>query len=225
MRSAASTYLIIFVLIFVGLAVVAYFRPVYKKWLPEGFATIAIESNTIPKCLYRSPEAQQVLQVMYPLVQNLPPASPQTMAYNEFKTIMEKIQCIDADITGLGGGPFSTYQLPFETQQDIEPAASFVGRCLRNGVNERDIEVQYAKYIDRGIVLINTIVKNPAINARIQDQFVNVAQKSAKAISFICLSGNAGLQNPAGPRDPGYYTPPSLQEFGKYTIRGAFQYF
>ena len=201
------------------------FNTPYVMSTTEGFTTIAIETATIPKCLFRSPEAQQLLTVMYQMVKDLPPASAKAMAYNEFRTINEKIQCIDADITGLGSGPYSSYQLPFETQQDIVAPAIFVGRCLRNGMTMRDIEVQYAKYIDRGLVLIQTIVDNEAIRKQINEQFINVARKSAYSISFICLSGNATLDKPAGPRDPGYYSPPSLKELSPYSIRGMFQYF
>jgi len=217
-----SAYVAVIVVVFLALALIAYLRPTV---LSEGFTTIAIESNTIPKCVFRSPEAQQLLTAMYALVKNAPPASPKAMAYQEFKTIIEKVLCIDADITGLGSGPYSTYQLPFETQQDIVPAADFVGRCLRNGVNKRDIEVQYAKYMDRGTVLLQTIATNPALAKQAVQQFNSIARKSAKAISFVCLSGNATLDGPAGPRDPGYYSPPGLKELGPYKIFGGFQYF
>ena len=216
------TYVAVVVMIFLALALVAYLRP---SAFSEGFTTIAIESQTIPKCVFRSPEAQQLLSALYTLVKNDAPASPKAMAYQEFKMIIQKVLCIDADITGLGSGPYSTYQLPFETQQDIVPAADFVGRCLRNGVNARDIEVQYAKYIDRGNVLLMTIVTNPVIASQAKQQFTDIARKSAKAISFVCLSGNATLDKPAGPRDPGYYSPPSLKELGPYKIFGGFQYF
>jgi hypothetical protein len=198
-----------------------YLRP---KYLNEGFATIALDGETNPKCFTRSPEAQGILKALYPMKQAAP-ASKEAMAYNELKLILEKILCIDADITGLGAGPYQTYQLPFATQHDIEPPASFVGRCLKKALRARDIEVEFMKMNDRGNILINTLVYDDQEREQILATFRNIIVKTAHSIAFTCLSEKANLDRPRGARDPGYYVPHFSLEQGPYEIKGQFQYF
>jgi len=192
--------------------------------MSEGFAVIAIEGETMPKCLTRSPEAQSILNQLYPM-KMAAPASKEAMAYDELKMILEKVLCIDADITGLGAGPYQTFQLPFMTQHDIEPPASFVGRCLRKAVKPRDIEVEFMKMHDRGEMLINILAYDENLRKQIQFRFRDIIVKTAHNIAFICLSEKANLDRPAGPRDPGYFVPHFSLEQGPYNIAGHFQYF
>jgi len=138
---------------------------------------------------------------------------------------LEKILCIDADITGLGAGPYQTYQLPFATQHDIEPPASFVGRCLKKALRARDIEVEFMKLNDRGNILIDTLSYDDAEREQIRADFKNLIVKTAHNIAFICLSEKANLDRPKGARDPGYYVPHFSLEQGPYQISGQFQYF
>ena len=212
--------LLFLVLIVIGFLTV-YLRP---KYTAEGFATIALEGETMPKCLTRSIEAQGILKQLYPMKQAAP-ASKEAMAYEEIKLILEKVLCIDADITGSGAGPYQTYQLPFATQHDIEPPASFVGRCLKKALRPRDIEVEFMKMNDRGNVLIDAIVYDDAEREQVKEAFRNVIVKTAHSIAFTCLSEKANLDRPSGARDPGYYVPHFSLEQGPYEIKGQFQYF
>ena len=208
-------------LILIGMSLFFYLRP---KYLSEGFAVIALDGETMPKCFTRSVEAQGILKKLYPMKQAAP-ASKEAMAYNELKLILEKILCIDADITGLGAGPYQTYQLPFATQHDIEPPASFVGRCLKKALRARDIEVEFMKLNDRGNILIDTLSYDDAEREQIRADFKNLIVKTAHNIAFICLSEKANLDRPKGARDPGYYVPHFELEQGPYEIKGQFQYF
>ena len=207
--------------VLIGLSLFFYLRP---KYLSEGFAVIALEGETMPKCLLRSAEAQGILQQLYKMKQAAP-ASKEAMAYNELKLILEKILCIDADITGSGAGPYQTFQLPFATQHDIEPPASFVGRCLKKALRSRDIEVEFMKFNDRGNILIDTLSYDDAEREQLRNAFRNVIVKTAHNIAFTCLSEKANLDRPSGARDPGYYVPHFSLEQGPYEIKGQYQYF
>jgi len=208
-------------LVLIGMSVFFYLRP---KYLSEGFSVIALDGETMPKCFTRSPEAQGILKQLYPMKQAAP-ASKEAMAYNELKLILEKVLCIDADITGLGAGPYQTYQLPFATQHDIEPPASFVGRCLKKALRARDIEVEFMKMNDRGNILIDTMAYDDQERVHIKAVFRNIIVKTAHSIAFTCLSEKANLDRPSGSRDPGYYVPHFELEQGPYEIKGQFQYF
>ena len=207
--------------VLIGLCLFFYLRP---KWLSEGFATIAIDGDTNPRCFTRSPEAQQLLAALFPMKQAAP-ASREAMAYDELKLILEKVLCIDADVTGMGAGPYQTYQLPFNTQHDIEPPASFVSRCLKKAIKPRDIEVEFMKLQDRGQVLIDLLSYDEQVRPRLKKQFADIVVAAAHNIAFTCLSEKANLDRPAGARDPGYSVPHFSLEQGPYQIKGHYQYF
>ena len=198
-----------------------YFRP---HFMSEGFATIALDGETMPKCFLRDAEAQQLLQE-FSGSKKLAPNSDAGMAYAELRLILQKVLCMDADITGSGAGPYSTYQLPFATAHDIEPAASFVGRCVKNAVRSRDLEMVMDKFEGRGLELIQTMCNEPAQRQRVKTMFHDILLRATRNIAGKCLVEKASLDIPAGPRDPGYYEPNGSLETGPYKIRGDFQYF
>lgn len=203
---------------FVTVAVAAflYFRP---KFISEGFTTIAIDDATAPKCFLRDAEAQQLI-AMFSSVRSLPPASEQATAYAELKVILQKLLCIDADVSGAGMGPYSTYQLPYATSHDIEPAASFVGRCIRNAVRSNDIEMTMGKFEDRATELLHTLCANKSAFDAAHTKFRNILARSTRNISEYCLKEKNSIDRPAGPRDPGYFEPAELQTYREYKISG-----
>jgi len=103
--------------VLLALSAFLYFRP---HFLSEGFATIALDDVSMPKCFLRSAQAQQLLTE---LNHDDAPNTTNGMAYAELRLIVQKVLCMDADITGSGAGAYSTYQMPFATSHDIEPAA------------------------------------------------------------------------------------------------------
>jgi hypothetical protein len=206
---------------FVTLAIAAflYFRP---RFMTEGFATIALDGETMPKCFLRDAEAQRILAEF---TGTNAPASDAGMAYAELKLILQKALCMDADITGSGAGPYSTYQMPFATAHDIEPAASFVGRCVKGAVRTRDLEMVIDKFEARGIELINTLCAENDRRERVMTMFHNVLARASRNMAEKCLVEKASLDIPAGPRDPGYFEPDAIKELRPYTIKGGAQYF
>jgi hypothetical protein len=204
-----------FVVLAIGIFL--YFKP---RFLSEGFTTIALDEKTMPKCFTRDSEAQDLL-ILLNHGANAPANSEQGMAYSELKLILEKMLCIDADITGSGAGVYSTYQLPYATSHDIEPAASFVNRCVRNAVQSRDIEVAFGKFEDRGAELINTMCESKEQQKAAQDKFHSIVARTIQAISKNCLTSKDNMDKPAGPRDPGYFMPAALESLRPYEISGG----
>jgi len=203
------------------LGAVLYFRP---RLLSEGFTTLAVDSDSMPKCFLRDADAQRILADLKPS-SDPNPASPAAMALAELTLILQKVLCIDADITGSAAGVYSTYRLPFATAHDIEPPASFVGRCVRNAIRSRDLEIAMDKFEGRGKELIATICTDKKQHDRIQSLFHDVVARATRNIARTCLSEKASLDRPAGPRDPGFFEPDEVKELRPYTIRGDVQYF
>jgi hypothetical protein len=203
-------------LVVLAIGIVLYLRP---RFMAEGFTTVAIEGETMPRCLARDPESQALLAQLY---SKSAVNSAAGEAYEEFKLILQKLLCIDADITGAGAGIYSTYQLPYATAHDIEPAANFVGRCVRNAVRERDVAMVLEKFESRGNVLLKTMCSgdSAAVNTNIAT-FNRIVKRIGASITSKCLMEKANMDVPAGPRDPGYYIPNNVEELGEYTIFGG----
>jgi hypothetical protein len=224
---ASSGALIAFFVVLV-IAVGLYLRPELFRRAPrmpvmscEGFTTIAIDGKSLPKCFLRDAEAQRLLAMFASVPTTEAPSSPAAMALAELTVILQKMLCIDADLAGAGMGPYSTFQLPYMTSHDVEPAANFVGRCLRNSVRSRDIEMVMGTFEQRGNELLTTLCMNSQQLSEARAMFKNIVGRAARNISEYCLKEKASLDTPAGVRDPGYYEPPSLKDLRSYEIVGG----
>lgn len=213
-------------IILVSIAVVLYLWPRYfygnlRKSEDEGFTTIALSRETFPKCFVRSPDAQELLNHLRIAQKGMPPASDAGMAYEELSMILQKVLCMDADITSLGAGVYSTYSLPFNTLHDMEPVGSFVGRCLKNAIKSRDVELTFGKLQYRGNQLIATLCGNDQSMGTALTLFDSILANAKKNIAGVCLKEHATMDIPAGVRDPGYYTPPELTQLSAYQETGT----
>lgn len=198
-----------------------YFRPKFinEKFTQEGFTTIAIDGEKIPKCFLRDAEAQRLLHMMHGLRMQKP-SSEASMAYDELKLILQKALCLDADVTGPAAGPYSTYQFPFTTAHDIEPTANLVGRCTRHVARERDIDMVIEKYDYRGSVLINQLCDNNS-RATALNSFHSILDRVKRNIMTVCVAPKANLDKPTGVRDPGYFESEKVKSLTPYTISGG----
>ena len=207
----AAYFVVIAIMLFL------YFRPKFinEPFLKEGFSTIALDGEKIPKCFLRDTEAQRLL-ASFQGIDN----TNTRLAYDELKLILQKALCTDADVTGPAGNTFTTYNLPFATSHDIEPTASFVGRCVRKVVRERDIEMMIDKYRTRGSTLINQMCDNNARGTALL-QFHAILDRVKSNITPYCVAPKANLDIPSGARDPGYYESDAVKNLTPYQISGG----
>ena len=183
----------------------------------EPFSTVAVDRDLMPRCFTRDADAQNILSMLRD--------TQQKDGFAELSLILQKLLCIDADVTGAGVGGYQSFQLPFVTQHDLEPPASFVGRCLKGAVRSRDLEIMIDKLESRGNTLIHSI--SPADRrAACLTKFHGVVVRASRSIGKACMNNGIGkgLDQPSGPRDPGYSIPEGLEEQGPYSIRGGLQY-
>jgi len=185
----------------------------------EGFSTNSVDPVSHPKCFTRDAEAQRLLSE----VQAAAPSTPEGNQWiDEFRLILSKFLCVDADITGSGSGVYSTMDLQFNTFHDMEPVANFVGRCLNRSLKERDINLTLEKLETRGAELLKGMTM---VGKEQKERWVaslhNIAMRTSQAIHRVCLMPVASLDRPAGPRDPGFYDtskglskPAAYQEMG-----------
>jgi hypothetical protein len=178
----------------------------------EGFTTIALNTTDFPKCVARDADAQQLLAALHAAAK-----TQDTLGdYDEFRLIVQKLLCMDADITSLGQGEYASLQLPFATLHDMEPVGVFVGRCLKNAVKQRDLDLIFDKYRTRGMTLLNNLCANGNNKAWAITMFDGIVNRTQKNITAVCLKERASMDVPAGVRDPAYYTPSDVAELGPY---------
>ena len=189
-----------------------------QKRQAEGFTTIALDQEVVPKCFLRDPEATKLLESL----RSSKPQHPE--AFGELSLILQKMLCIDADVTSSGAGAYTTFQLPFVTQHDIEPAASFVNRCLKGAMRSRDLEIAIDKFERRGVVLVQELAKSESQRANALQMFRNVTKRASKQIAHTCTSLQVNMDTPKGVRDPAYLVPGMLDTPAPYTIHGNPQY-
>ena len=214
----------VFFVILIIVGTYLYFRTRGYNKTTEGFATIALDGEAMPKCFLRNVDAQNLL-ARFQAQKIVSPNTDAGMAYDELKLILQKALCIDADITGTAMGPYSTYQLPFATMHDMEPVASFVSRCTRQAVRERDIELTIGKLQSRGEELIKRLCVDKKTAASAVQDFGLILRNVKDRISARCLEGKATpISHPLGVRDPGYFESEAVKELSPYQITGDFQY-
>lgn len=188
-----------------------YLFPRYMSYGPakvEGFATVALNDSNFPSCLARDYDAQKLLASLQ--------AAKATDEYQELALIVSKLLCMDADITSLGAGVYSSLRLPFNTQHDMEQVGTFVGRCLKNAVKERDIRLTLGKLQDRGAVLITALCQTTQAKGEALTLLDGVVKRTEANITRVCLKEHASMDVPAGVRDPGYYVPEDVAGLGPY---------
>jgi hypothetical protein len=197
-----SNLLMVGFLLLFFVTILLYLYPGFLKKI-EGFSTIAVDPVYHPKCFARDAEAQRLLANV---VNAFPPTPDGNQMVDEFRLILTKLLCIDADITGSGSGVYSTVDLQFNTFHDMEPVANFVGRCLNRSLKERDISLTLEKLETRGAELLKGM---HGIEKGQKEMWVaslhNIATRTSQAIHRVCLMPVASLDRPAGPRDPGFY--------------------
>jgi hypothetical protein len=148
----------------------------------------------MPACAERSPAAQRILAAIAHY-----PESDEGAA--EIRLLLSKLCCMEADVSTAGAGVYRTLPLQFRTSHDMEPPTSFVGRCLRNAVRQRDIDLVMDKFEKRGRALIRSRCPES------RKDFDEVIASTRLAFVSFCLGDQPSMDKPMGARDVGFWAP------------------
>jgi len=176
------------------LVVLALLLVHYRPSKVEGFAVAAVDPIRMPACAERSPAAQRILAAIAHY-----PESDEGAA--EIRLLLSKLCCMEADVSTAGAGVYRTLPLQFRTSHDMEPPSTFVGRCLRNAVRQRDIDLVMEKFEKRGRALIQSRC------AESRKDFDEVIASTRLAFVSFCLGDQPSMDKPMGPRDVGFWAP------------------
>ena len=177
----------------------------------EPFAVAAVNSILVPACTERSTAAQSLLARV---------ATVETTEANqgdkeELRLLVSKLCCFEADINTPAAGSYRTLPLQFRTAHDMEPASTLVGRCLRDSLRSRDIELIMEKFETRGKALVARTV-NPSELVVANQEFLNVTASLRAALQSQCFVKQPSMDTPAGPRDIGYWESQKVGSLSEY---------
>jgi hypothetical protein len=173
----------------------------FKPASEEGFASRA--AGPLPECVSRSTAAQSLLARISTC--DKPEAA-------ELRLLVSKVCCMEMDIVAPSAGVYRTLNLQFRTSQDMEPPATIVGRCLRNAVNKRDIELIVEKYKARGHELIKRLDQDKEAHAEL-DAVVGLLERGMTA---VCTKEQPHMDRPVGARDMGFWEPENVADLSQY---------
>lgn len=197
--------LLLAIFIVVGLALVHY-KP--GRDLPgiEGFAVAAVDPARVPACTERSTEAQSLLARFASL-----PATDENAA--EFRLLISKLCCMEADIVAPSAGSYRTLPLQFRTSHDLEPASTTVGRCLKQALPQRDIDLALEKFQRRGSELLKSVLGGDCQDAG--REFAAVLDRLRRAFA-TCQGTQPSMDRPIGVRDMGFWEPADVADLSPY---------
>jgi len=212
-------YVFLFGIVLV-VAVGIYFK-MYPRFPPserriENFANPAVAPNQ-PSCVQRSADALVLLGLFKPCPDQRNAPTEDAVDRVELQLILNKLTCLDADVSNNGVDGYNTLKLPFNTTHDTEPLTNFVGRCLNNGTRSRDLEVIMDRYERRGTTLIKNLCLRKGIDSKAPlDHYAEVTKNTMNSLTTNCLAKHSSLDTPFGPRDPGFSVPFSVSTLSPY---------
>ena len=211
-----------FIIKIVMIAVVVFFLIRFMNSIPrynridEGFAGVARGAGH-PDCLRTLPEASQILDILHG-VNNILDASAD---YKELELILSKMACLKKDLMSPGTQVDSTRYQAYETAHDRVAVAELCGLCLSQNIPQRDLDISFATWRDRGNDLVRRLCTAANLNDR-ELKTVEILFKKAfddvySVATSRCLKTDFSKQNGGLTLgDVGAYEAPAAQDLGPY---------
>ena len=193
--------------------------PKYNR-VNEGFAGVARGAGH-PDCLRTLPEASQILDILRGV--NIGAGSNASADYKELELILSKMACLKKDLMSPGTQVDSTRYQAYETAHDRVAVAELCGLCLSQNIPQRDLDISFATWRDRG----NDLLRRLCTAANLKDEELKTAEMLFKkafddvysVATSRCLKGsnavNAVSSNGVD-GGVGAYEAPAQQELGPY---------
>ena len=172
----------------------------------EPFAVAAVDPVLMPACVERSIAAQKLIAQIH--------TSSESIA-DELRLLVSKLCCIEADIASPSPGTYRTFPLQFRTSHDMEPASTFVGKCLKNSIPKRDIELVIEKFSSRGRAILTTLLSGNDQKEALAN-FAEVIHQTQSAMMTFCMIEQPRMDRPNGPRDIGFWEPAKVADLSEY---------
>jgi len=226
MELSAVPYTLIITLILtavlVGLVVYfMYFTPKYKR-VDEGFFGGVARGSGHPDCLRTLPEGSEILDTLLGRIEANPSVSEGSADYREFQLILSKLGCLKKDLMSPSGIVEATRYQAFETAHDRINVAEVCAMCLSKTIPQRDLDIVFATWRDRGKVLLRRLCTEAQLTeegvARLEVLFMKAWNDVYEISKSQCLKTDFSKQNGgATGGDVGAYEPEHLKDLRDYT--------
>jgi hypothetical protein len=120
-----------------------------KKATEEGFFGGVVRGAGHPDCLRDLNAGAELLGMMG--------AAAGTPDYEEFQVMLSKIGCMKKDLMSPSGIVQATLYQPYANSHDREAVAEVAAMCLAKTIPERDLDIVFGTWRDRGNVLIRRL--------------------------------------------------------------------
>lgn len=137
----------------------------------------------------------------------------------ELKTILSKMCCMKHDLLSAAQVVQASMYLPYSNTHDRENPADTVARCFTKGIPPRDLDITYATWSNRALLLINRLCTSYDLTSveadKATDYFMRCWKECLSVAQTACLKEN---KVPTGsPRDPKGIIPEAVRGLGTYT--------
>ena len=136
----------------------------------------------------------------------------------ELKEILSKMCCMKHDLMSVSQVVQASMYLPYSNTHDRENPADTVARCFTKGIPPRDLDITFATWKTRGILLINRLCTSynlsKAESNKATDYFMRCWSDCFDVAKTVCLTDNR--VSTGSPRDPKGVTPEAVKDLGPY---------
>ena len=203
-------WLLVFVVFVIIALALVHYKPAglpgsNLRSMTEGFAVASVDPSRVPACVERSTDAQSLLARVASL-----PHTDEAVA--ELRLLISKISCMEADIVAPSAGTYRTLPLQFRTSHDLEPPSTTVGRCLRQSLPQRDIELALEKFQSRGATLLHSVLADCPDAKR---EFAAVLDRLRRVFA-TCKRTQPSMDHPIGVRDMGFWESRNVADLSAY---------
>lgn len=194
----------------------------YQLWVEqpmnstEGFAGPAFGAGA-PSCIRTSSLGAQVYEI---LSTKMSTTEEGPEDFREFSILLGKLSCFKRDLLGPAKLIEATKNQPFRTAQDLEPIAETTARCFAKTIPNRDLQLSFDKWSERGTMLLKRLCTSLSINDRERKDVLNLFSLFIKDIKSVaesqCLKGPVSIAGQPGPRMIGGFEPAALHNLREY---------
>uniref|UniRef100_A0A6C0DIV2 Uncharacterized protein n=1 Tax=viral metagenome TaxID=1070528 RepID=A0A6C0DIV2_9ZZZZ len=175
----------------------------------EGFDG-AVRGTGHPDCLRTLDKAAEVLGLV-----DRASSSPD---FAEFQLILSKLACFKKDVMSPSGIIMATRYQPYETAHDREPIAEVAATCIKQTIPQRDLDIIFKTYLNRGNVLLKRLCTTANLTEEVVCQAEQLFSDAWTDVYSVaqqrCIATPADTYNGVLRTTP--FEPQEVKELGEY---------
>ncbi len=183
----------------------------------EGFQGPARGVSSIP-CGQESSEVTNILEIFEKKRSSTEEGKPDL---EEFKQILSKLCCMKHDLMGASQSVQNMMYLQYNNTHDRENPADTVARCFTKSIPPRDLDITFATWKDRALVLLNRLCTSYKLSSsdseKVTNHFTSLWMDVFSIAKKSCSPPPDDGSKVVSPRDVKGFTPETVEELGAYT--------